>query len=589
MTNLIAAGEVVERPSSVVKELIENAIDAQARFIRVDLSESGTKEIIVTDDGIGMDEDDALMAVERHATSKIRTQDDLYRIGTLGFRGEALPSIAAVSKMTISTSANGRFGLKLFYSGGILQSKETVAMMRGTVVSVLNLFFNTPARFKHIQSMPAELSHSIDIVTKYAFAHPEIAFSLSNNGKVILKTSGSGNLHEVLHDIYGHFTAIHMIPFHGKESWYEISGFASDLSVTRSSRQSIHVLTNQRAIKNTSLVYAILDGYKEKMVSSRYPVVVLHITTDPSLIDVNIHPSKFEIKFTEENRLKSRITKSIQEALDKVDLIPDALPENTIEQEESILPFNPHQKPSTVFESFSSGWAIEPMEMVDPPIVVLAEPTETFETYFQPSLDSMLDVSNHPSIPSLEYIGQFHGTYLLAQNEQHLFLIDQHAAMERVMYERISDSFAAMKADTVDLLIPFQLDFPPTEIPLVETVLNSLASFGVYAELFGQNTLLVRRIPTWFVRGAEEEFVRDMIEHLIKDRGQIRTKLLDQLAKSLSCKNSIKANMGVSSTEVRALLDVWIQTRQPNTCPHGRPTIVKLSIGDIEKMFKRVV
>lgn len=595
MANLIAAGEVVERPSSVVKELVENAIDASSTKITVELIDAGTKSITVTDNGTGMDEEDAVLAFERHATSKIKLFDDLYRIRSLGFRGEALPSIASVSEVILTTSTDSLNGTKVLLKAGVLVECSKTSAPVGTKVIVNHLFYNTPARFKHISSQSTELSYSIDYINKCALAFPTIRFTLMHNDKVILHTSGNGDLLEAIADTYGIPVAKHMVEFSAKESHFAISGYASDNSITRSNRYGMTVLVNGRVIKNRSFVYAITDAYKHTLVTGKFPIVVLNITVDPSLIDVNIHPSKFEIKVTDEDQLKSFITTTITNALSKQVLIPEMnLSKLTERPEEHLVKttLDPILEPSrpNILSMFE-----EPSESSDEaePFVYSHEQTPSIikesEVFTQIKLDELLPERTLSLLPQLEYIGQFHGTYLLAQDEQVLYLIDQHAAMERVMYEKISAQLNMQEISIYELLIPFQLHFSLSEYALVLEQKELLLTLGVEIEEFGSGTILVRKIPSWIYPKLVEEFVRDMIEQLITSKHTSKSNMLDSIAKNLSCKQSIKANMYVTKEEVKVLLQELNQAKSPFTCPHGRPVIVKLSTYDIEKWFKRVV
>ena len=593
MANLIAAGEVVERPSSVVKELVENAIDASASVIKVDLIDAGTKSIVVSDNGTGMDRVDAKMAFERHATSKIKSEDDLFRIMTLGFRGEALPSIAAVSQLMLKTSTDGLSGIQLTLKAGSFLFEEITPSPKGTIVTVNNLFFNTPARFKHIQSLNSELSSSIDLLNKFALAHPEISFTVTHNGKIIFRTAGSGDLLEVISSTYGTDTAKNMIYFENKASHYVIKGYASNMNLTRSSRNYISLLVNRRVIKNTSLVYAILDGYKNINVSSKFPVVVMAIEADPSLLDVNIHPSKLEIKFTDEEILKDLIRQTIYQALTKNNLIPSMGKESFEEilNEIKELVVDDNSSFPNLFSGFDSGLLKETEAEAFFFETKPTEPVILGEDPFihQPKMEEYMEQSIHHDLPRLEYIGQFHGTYLLAQSEDHLYLIDQHAAMERIMYEKISNQFALDQVSVYELLIPFKPDFSLTEYAGVLEQTSKLKELGIEIDDFGAGSIMVRSVPTWLPTNLEEEFVRDVIEHLIQSRNASKAILLDSLAKSLSCKKSIKANMYVTTEEVKQLLNDLYLAKNPYTCPHGRPVLIKLHSYEIEKMFKRVV
>lgn len=585
ITNLIAAGEVIERAASVVKELVENAIDANAKNIDVVLRDAGLTEIIVRDDGDGMDPSDARLAIEPHATSKIHSSNDLFSIQTLGFRGEALPSIVSVSNFSLKTSHDGKRGVIFTLRGGKLVSEAVVAYTKGTEISVKNLFFNTPARLHNLSSQAVELSFIVDYVTKQALATPHIAFSLRNNERELIKTFGNNELLEVIMATYGTEVARNMFAFSKTSSLCTIEGYTSNLKISRSSRHHIHVTVNNRSIKNYKVVQAVIKAYQDRLVIGRYPITVLDITVDPGLVDVNVHPAKLEVRFANEAELLSFITDTLDYLLQTSDLVInlDAMDDNQTDEvarKESFIVREDDQQISYIA-------AQQPTKEV----TVVDKTNETFTQQQYHLLDEVEDDTdaNKYVLPKMEYIGQLFGTYVLAQTETAFFIIDQHAAAERINYEKILKAIQSDKHDTQELLIPLQLSFSLAETIEINERLPQITSLGITLEPFGSQTFLVRSIPTWVFHGREQEFVEEMITHIIQNKKQEKHEFLSNLAKSLACKKSIKANEYHSQDEINHLLDQLTKADNPYTCPHGRPTIVKFSQYEIEKWFKRIV
>lgn len=607
-TNLIAAGEVIERVSSVVKELVENSIDAQARNIKIKLTNSGLTEIIVTDDGIGMDSYDAKMAIEPHATSKIKDGNDLFKITSLGFRGEALPSIVAVSYFNLKTSDDGVKGLMYSLKGGAYISEAMISMPRGTEITVKNLFFNTPARLQNLSSENIELSYVTDYIMKMALANPHISFTLTNNNREIIKTYGSNELLEVILACYGTEVARDMEYIENSNQYFLIRGYISKISVSRSSRNHITVIVNGRVIKNNNLINAVIKGYEEMLVGGKYPIVVLNIDVDPGLVDVNVHPAKLEIRFASEDILLNLITNTIASALKKVDLIVnlDETPRqktivtNEAKKEE---PYRNEPNPFIDFEvhedSLVDAFNLETskvQEILDEDIkdIVKAEEESKHEENFSQQTFTFFDnevenINNKKRLPKMDYIGQLHGTYILAQAEEEFFIIDQHAAAERVNYEKILAAFKEDDNISYELLVPFKLDFTSAEALLINEKMADINALGIEVEDFGGGSFMVRQVPIWFKRGYERDYVEEIITQIINNKKKEKYEFLSELAKSLACKKSIKGNEYHSQLEIEYLLDDLTKANNPYTCPHGRPVIVKFSKYEIEKWFNRVL
>ena len=583
LANMIAAGEVIERPASVVKELLENAIDAQSTSIEVHLQDSGIRQIKVIDNGEGMNEEDAHLAFERHATSKIKTQYDIFRIQTLGFRGEALPSIASVSDVHVKTSDGVQSGLHLNIKGGNVITSKPGVMRKGTEMEVNHLFFNTPARLKHIKSLNTELSHITDYMNKIALSHPNIAFKLFNNQRLLFQTNGQNNLQSVIASVYGFDIAKKMIPIKAKNDTYEIEGFISDPIINRASRNYITLIVNGRAIRHYPITRSILEAYHTLLPKDKYPIVVLHLTFDPMLVDVNVHPAKLEVRFSQEESLKSFIYTEIKNVLQQVEYIPNPFvkamtvePEPRLIQpklEESVREGEP-SSPITVPKSKTSSYQTStPSVSYVNKSVIRDEENESSgeplpksgQSYTPKMVEAKGALPSHQgrieeesrskealqvSVPTktrdrkleLYYIGQLHGTYLLAQNEEGLFIVDQHAAMERVQYEKNYQLLQDVNGDCIELLIPIVLKYSADELLLLKDHLSSLLKFGFEIEEFGGQSLVVRTVPVWAQQLDVKLIAETILHQVMLDRRVDIGKLRESVAVMMSCKGSIKAN-----------------------------------------------
>lgn len=620
LSNMIAAGEVVERPASAVKELVENSIDAGATKIDIHLQDSGVRQIKVIDNGIGMSGNDAKLAFLRHATSKVKSTHDIMRIHTLGFRGEALPSIAAVSDVHLKTSDGENEGYYIHMKGGNVVREAPFAIRKGTEIEVNHLFFNTPARLKHIKSLNTELSHITDYMTKTALAHPNVAITLTNNNRETFKTPGSTDVQTVISRIYGFDIAKKMHPFTGGNDDFKITGLISAPEITRASRHYVTLIVNNRPIKNYELVRTVVEAYHTYLPKDRFPIVVIHIDLDPLLVDVNVHPAKIEVRFSKEEALKSFILTEIQKTLKTITHIPTATftKPNTKSQpspyhQPSLLTNNKNKQSLDDYPRFQGNTTIstkkmEIREATGPSYSVEAEvarmaadANENLITKPNPVKDVepqlSVVVAEKDDVPiavpdrdqsnlELYYIGQLHGTYLLAQNDEGLFLIDQHAAMERIEYEKNYPLLGLATADHMELLVPITLSYPVGDLVRVKEYLSQLAQFGFEVEAFGISDLVVRTAPVWAAQDAKP-IIETVIHTLLSGREVSIAKLREAVAIMMSCKKSIKANQYINDAEVRGLLVDLCKCEQPYTCPHGRPVIVKLTKYEIEKLFKR--
>jgi len=551
LANMIAAGEVVDRPSSIVKELVENAIDAKATSITIEIENVGMNKITVTDNGSGMDFSDAHLAFERHATSKIKNEYDLSHIYTLGFRGEALAAIQAVSKVSLKTKMEGQDGIEVIYHGGHFVEDKKATLNTGTVITVSDLFYNTPARFKYIKSEQVEKYAIVDIFDRLALANPDVRFKLIMDDKLIKETFGRSDFHQLIDQIYGSKMTKDMIVFNKTFQNIEITGYLISPKITRSRKKDISIFVNHRYIKNYKLIQSVIDGYHGFLMTQKYPIALIHLTMDPQLLDVNVHPQKYEVKFVNELLLAYQIEQYIKDALE--------------------------QKTHQISERYQE----------------IKKPIQ--EAYEVQQLDFDIHEENNqdenrtheiikPKIPEFDYIGIFSGTYLLFQNQDGLFLVDQHAAQERIRYEHYFEKLGNPKKSQRQLLIPYDLDLTHQDLEIIN---QYQSAFRTYQFEFKNHQLV--GLPTWLREKEIDLAIEEMITQL-EDHGNIDLKLLrDHLAKDISCKGSIKANQYISRQEVDQLMNDLRQCKNPYTCPHGRPTVIKLSHYDVERMFKRVV
>ena len=567
LANKIAAGEVVERCASVVKELVENSIDADSHEIKIELKEAGTSLIKVTDDGTGMDKEDAVIAFNRHATSKIMDESDLYNINTLGFRGEALASIASVSNVLLKTS-QGEVGTLVNIKGGKLIKVENTDAREGTVIEVSELFYNTPARLKHMKSLYTELASITDYVNKIALSHPEIRFTLINNNNIILKTDGSNNLLKTISAIYGMDVARKMLEINGEDDDYIISGFISLPEVNRAGRNHMVTLVNGRVVRNQELNKTINDNYHSYKPDNRYPIVVINIELDPSLVDVNIHPTKMDIKFSKLEELQQLIQNIITNRLDHQTLIPQAnIVVNSFEDNDSNYDQDskPYQPNLPKYEEITLDFSVK-------------EESEYVKTINE-------DIERFP----LMYpIGLVHGTYIVCQNDTGMYLIDQHAAKERVNYEIFKEKLANPLKENIAMLLPMTIELSNKEYIILKENFDLLENMGFEIAEFGINSIIIKAHPTWLTDGFENLQIQKIVEAVIhKEKDFDLAKFNDHLAATLACKASIKAHTEISLDEMRALISDLSKCHNPFNCPHGRPTVVTFTTYDLEKLFKR--
>lgn len=551
LSNMIAAGEVVERPSSVIKELVENAIDAKATVIEVFINDAGRTSIEVLDNGSGMSRDDALLSIQRHATSKIHSAFDLFKIKTLGFRGEALPSIASVSVMTLITS-DGQEGTHLTIQEDEVKV-QAAPLKQGTYLAVRELFYNTPARLKYLKSDAIENASSIETLSRIALSHPDISFALTIDGRSHFKTTGRGDLKEVITTLYGLTIAQKLLPISVTTPDFAIKGFIGKPDIAKSHRYGLITLLNGRSVYMPKVNKAIIEAYHGFLPVSRFPMVFIDITMDPSLVDVNVHPTKKEVRLSKEAHLIQTLAALISSTLSSTPLPKD-------------VQIEPHQDEIPSYTQ--QPWVADP----------LLETMSLFETDSQPSLSKL----------SLRVIGQLALTYILATDDQDgLYLIDQHAADERINYEK-NLKRAQEHIDVFEPIIPIMVDLKKADMPLWnETKQQQLESIGIVLAPFGGLSFKVESLPIWAHHLDGYAYVTSMLDQVLHGEAMTPLAFRELSIATRSCKTSIKANERLTLEEMQALVDRLVRCDQPYHCPHGRPTIIHFEKYQIEKWFNR--
>ena len=639
LANKIAAGEVVERPSSVVKELLENAIDAQSTEINIEVEQSGVASIRVVDNGTGIEVDDLSLVFHRHATSKLDADDDLFHIRTLGFRGEALASISSVSKVTLRTCTDNENGHEIYAENGEIINQKPAKAKKGTDILVESLFYNTPARLKYIKSLYTELGKITDIVNRMAMSHPDIRISLVSDGKTLLKTNGSGKTNEVMAEIYGMKVAKDLVHITGDTSDYHLEGYVARPEHSRSNKHYISIFINGRYIKNFVLNKAIVEGYHTLLTIGRYPICYINIQMDPILVDVNVHPTKLEVRLSKEEQLYDLIVEKIREAFKDKILIPkndlDHHPKknkvlNSFEQQK--LDFERKQnevqnRPQSSEDERQEDLSATTLDKVENQnISQVNEDNESTlfndsqyinrnhdDYYFNNQKDILNELDNQNEtleqeenqnendikgtvsastrrrVPYMEVVGQVHGTYIIAQNENGMFMIDQHAAQERIKYEYFREKIGEVTNEVQNLLIPMTFHFSKDEQFIIDQYQEELDRVGVHLEHFGGHDYIVNSYPVWFPKAEAEEIIEDMIELVLENKKIDVKKMREDAAIMMSCKKSIKANHYLKNNEMADLIDQLREMEDPFTCPHGRPIIINFSNYELEKLFKRVM
>lgn len=626
LTNMIAAGEVVERPMGIVKECVENSIDAQADAIEVHIKDGGLECITIIDNGIGMDHEDAKMAFERHATSKIKQDDDLWNIHTLGFRGEALPSIASVAAVDLKTN-DGKEGTMVQVHYGQNLSHKTYATPKGTQIDIQYLFQKTPARFKHLKTPQYEFSLISDVVQKFSLAYPNIAFRLTHNEVETFKTNGNGHLQEVLMQIYGRDIAKNALFIQGEDEDYKIEGYAAQPTYHRATKYYMLIYINQRMVRSVHLQKAILDAYAPYLPSDRYPIVVLNISMDAQLVDVNVHPSKWEIRLSKEKQCEKLIYTTLSNALKTKIEVNEIKPvKEKIKLEMPVFNFNESEL-SPIHKEVDDSFIMHESDQLtayEVPIILPIESkktqkseslkVETFnkqepivhETVIEPKQnehESMVKLEDNfmnsqeelveevkkvnESLPDLSVIGQFHNCYILAQGEKGLYIIDQHAAQEKYHYEQLKNHLFDQEIAMQPLLLPEVIKIPQSAIARLDDLNAMLSALHLQLELFGNDQVIVRETPLWLKEYNLIAFIHDLVDFFLKNDEINFVQLRKSALASLACHSSIRFNRSLSIDEMRQVIEDLKKCEQPFHCPHGRPTLICISDAQLVKDFYR--
>lgn len=588
LANMIAAGEVVERPSSVLKELVENSIDAGAKRIQVVVRDAGRTFMSVEDDGCGMDENDVLLAFKRHATSKISSAFDLFRIHTLGFRGEALPSIASVSKMHVITSTGVGVGSEVWIEDEELTRKDA-SLRKGTKIEVEELFYNTPARLKYLKSDTTENASNLDTMVRIALAHPEVAITYTSEGRVQFQTTGRGDLLENIAAIYGFSVAKKMIPFHYECPDYEISGYLGQPELAKSSRYYMITLLNGRNVYMPKVQKAIQDGYHDYLAPTRFPFVVLDFHVDFALVDVNVHPSKKEVRFSKEEDLRHVLLENIPSALQPISIFdePVLTKEVPVKKEEKVeqMTFLSSEEIAPTLPSEEQSVFAEKTVPYEEKKEEAKQEIKPQEEIHRPKILPDIPRKNSPIIP----LAQLNKTYIIGEaiDGDGFYLIDQHAAMERINFEYYRTLYLSY-LEVTRPLIPIVITLNPSDdILFTEEKKACLKEVGIELSPFGYQTYQVTSIPTWMMKEDEQAFVEELL-HMALHEDHISVESLRRHAiATIACKASLKANAAITLHEMQVLLERLFACENPHNCPHGRPIMIHFTKYEVEKMFKR--
>jgi len=615
LSNQIAAGEVIERPASVVKELVENAIDAGSSRIRIDFIDAGLKQIVVQDNGSGIPSNQIDLAFTRHATSKIKSEHDLFNVSTLGFRGEALASIAAVSHVEILTNSSGAIGTRAEFSAGVKKMQEDAAARQGTQITVKDLFYNTPARLKYLRSPRTEIMKTVDIVNRLALGYPEIAFTLMNEGRILLRTAGNNNLRQTVSSVYGRNIAERMLPFKGSDNDFEVSGLISKPELTRSTRNFISILLNGRYIRNFKLASAVMAGYGNNLTDKHYPIAVIKIKTDPLLVDVNVHPTKREVRLSKETELSRLITSAISSVLLKNDVKSDALSNLHSSKEDTLvdqLKFNLNKnvvetkRPNAGIAEINEQPPAEIKHIQHSQYVNLDIPRDDEHYLITATWDDNVvkqcsltpftskNTNNEiissgdevlaASLPELSFVGQT-PMFIIAANNDDLYLIDQVAARRLLSFQKIIRELSSSKINQQGLLSPLILEFGNLDFLQIKEKMADIKKIGIFLEDFGQDTFILRSYPTWLKQNIEHSIRKILDLFLNVDQGNsqnlIKRIAADQAQREVSGRKKLTAaDCGAILTNLRQIADPYHDAK-------GNLVIVRIRQSDLRKMFKR--
>ncbi len=603
ISNMIAAGEVVERPSSVVKELVENSLDANAREIIVEIEHGGRKMIRVADDGEGMSRDDAFLCLERHATSKLRKPEDLSALTTLGFRGEALPAIASVSRLTLQTCGNDEGeGVEIQVEGGTIRQSREIGLPRGTLIDVRNLFFNTPARRKFLRRDETEIGHIADVVTKQALAHPDVQFRLLHNGRCLFEVRRDSSLPERIAAFLGRPLLKQLLPVEVEDGVdLTLSGYICPPEVNRSTSGAIYTFINGRCIRDRVVQHAVIEGYRNLLMKGRFPVVVLFLTLDPAMVDVNVHPTKHEVRFRDQRRVHDFIAARLKQTLQPaawLESAPADEPSPGAELQPSASPpVAPRHPLAHTPETASVSRREQVQESLDRYARRSSVESPAVRPYSSPPRSAPGGATAEPEVErerkggffsSLRYLGQYHNSYLLCQQDENLLLIDQHAAHERIRFEKLRRDYRRGEVPRQGLLFPEVIEFDFKAAAALQEGLDTLAAFGFEIEPFGGKAFAVKSVPAVLGQTNVEELLHDVASDLEAiGKSGAPDDAVDEFLMRLACHGVIRANQALAPPEVQALLDELDQVDFKAHCPHGRPVQVRLTLGEIERLFKR--
>ena len=605
LANQIAAGEVVERPASIVKEVVENAIDAGATRISIEIEEAGKKSIRVSDNGSGMEPEDARLAFERHATSKIKSASDLESIQSLGFRGEALPSIASISRVRMATgTGKGRNGTEISIEGGGASKVKEIAFSKGTTIEVNQIFYNTPARQKFLKRDGTEASHITQVVQQQALAHPEIQFSLHHNGRQLLATLPTDQALYRIAELFGAELSKELIRVESDDGTYRIEGFISSPVYTRSNRNTQYCFINSRFVRDRVLLSATQQGYSHLLPRGQHPVLFLFMTMDPGLLDVNVHPAKAEVRFAFQQDVYRFVSHAVQDALQQnkklfTPMGDDSAPGGQHRDMSPSLDVPGHQPVSAPSQGSTPGayqpepgrgdWSrglealYKPAPSMDRGRSVEADSRqiEFFGQKPKPVSDMVFS--------EFEPVGQLNNSFILMQGPKGVLVVDQHIAHERVLYERFREAADNKKVEIQDLLFPLAVEFPPAEAQALAEHVGSLRELGMHLETFGKDGFLLRAVPALLKNHDQESMIREVAGRLIREEKDhtLQGKMEDIMI-MMSCRNAIKVNHPMELDQIRKLLHDLEQTKMPYTCPHGRPIALLFEMNDILRKFQRI-
>lgn len=594
VANQIAAGEVVERPASVAKELVENSIDAGATQITIEIEAGGRRLLKISDDGEGMVRDDAILAFERHATSKIRATDDLIAIGTLGFRGEALASIASVAKVELITSTEGAAaGTRVAIDGGRMRDVKDAAHRRGTTIAVRDLFFNVPARRKFLRSEATETFHLTNLVTHYALAHPEIAFAFVNNGRDVVRAVAAKNLRERAYQLFGETFLENLLEVDGGDaSVARVTGFVSAPRDRRTSRDSQYLFVNRRFVRDRMIGRSLSEGYRSILPYGVYPAALLFIETPLEEVDVNVHPAKTEVRFRRPDAVADAVRDAVRSALSSVGFVE---PEPQIAQ----IPQIPQiQAASAAFPSTTPQPRIEftPLPTGDEiarDIEEMIRSSSVSSVSALPPIDSaqklVREVTPENLSANIRPLGQLEESFIIATDDEGLLLIDQHVAHERVLFDKYRALESERRVDSQQLLVPETFDLTPAQTAVFDQLAPELEVYGFELMRLSGRTVAIRAVPADLPAGEARNMLAELLDTVdAEKKSSARETLRDEVAASLACHAAIKVNMSLTAEKMRWLIDRLLQTSSPTTCPHGRPVILRLGMRDILKGFHRI-